>query len=302
MTQHTVIRIGLPYASRGRLLNEAVALGGRVLISTGSMQRAGRLCRMGDAPWFASSALDSAGFVAMVQGGYRWTVSEYVEWVVTNGGRSEMPFPWEWWSAMDYCCEEAIAPNRAEVARRIQLTTESYRETLCELDHWREEGVTDVPDPLPIVQGRTPADYIRSLRSLEAVLLEADRPGLPSLIGVGSVCTREIQGPEGLLPVVEALAGAVPPGARLHLFGVKGEALPLLARRVPGLVESVDSMAWDFRARREARAARQPSTVDHRAYWMRRWVETQQGRLSGIHVPGPGEQLSLLGPASCSGD
>jgi hypothetical protein len=297
------VLIGLPYLASGPL---AGATGGApVLVSAGSLFRApGGRNRAGFGPinalaWRAGVSLDSAGFTAMKLGGYRWSITEYVAFVVTNSGDGAMPFPWRWWSAMDYCCEPEIAGDRAEIERRIALTVESYGDTLAELEGWRQGGVTDVPDPMPILQGRTPADYVACARALAAKIDQVhpcschkgdqdcgaewhrDRAGLPALVGLGSVCRRDLHGPEGLIAVLEALDAELAPGVRLHLFGVKGQAVAHLA---PFLhrIESMDSMAWDTRARITAREAGIPNDTAHRAAHMRAWYTRQVDALEAV--------------------
>ena len=289
------IMVGLPFSTRGKLIDAAQAVGAPILISAGSLHRRRRrpdangerpwsFCRIGDAAWLNNrgACLDSAGFVAMRQGGYRWTVSEYVEMVVTNHGddNSCQPFPWIWWSAMDYCCEQEIAADRAQVDHRIDLTIASYGEHLDELDYWQDEGVTDVPDPMPVLQGRVPADYLRCAQGIAAQLREHGRDGLPALVGVGSVCRRQLHGPDGLLTVLDALHAALPAGVQLHLFGVKGDVLPHLVTRYPGRVQSIDSMAWDYAARMDARKAGERNTVDNRAAHLISWYTDQAAKLA----------------------
>lgn len=272
----TKIRIGLPYGGKGPLLEMARALNAPILLSAGSLWRKETgFTPMPRMAWGCDVALDSAGFTAMQQGGYRWSVSEYVAFVVTNRGDGSMPFPWAWWSAMDFCCEPEIATNRAEVERRIDLTISTYAETMAELEAWREEGDTETPDPMPILQGRTPADYVRCARELAAVCRDGE---LPARVGVGSVCRRELHGPEGLLEVLQALHEELPAHVRLHLFGVKGALLAKLAR-FEGRIESVDSMAWDTRARNRARHEGIPYTVENRAEELKRWYTTQRATL-----------------------
>ena len=283
-----VVRIGLPYSSKGALLDEALANGGAILISAGSLRRKGKhgkyWSKIGDAAWHANASLDSAGFVAMLQGGYSWTVDEYVDYVVRNGRGTDdnvlKDFPWAWWSAMDYCCEEEIAADRTEVERRVQMTVSSYRQTMECLTWWRNEGDNTTPDPMPILQGRIASDYLTCFAELAKVFTE-QKMDTPSLMGLGSVCRRDLHGPEGLLTILEALDAELPDNVKLHLFGVKGDALPHLVKRFSHRVASIDSMAWDFRARKEARAARISNTVEHRAAWMRHWVESQNAKIEG---------------------
>lgn len=320
-----VIRIGLPYGDRGRLLDEVVQLGAPTLLSVGSMFRGPRgevtstgfptfqgFTPVGAAAWVTDSALDSAGFTAMLAGGYRWTPSDYVDFVVTNRGDGEMPFPWAWWSSMDYCVEPQIAKDREEVQRRMQLTVETYGEILDHLNHWRREGVTDVPDPMPILQGRLPEDYAWSARALAKEIdqhhecscpfggdCEAEwhreHAGLPVLVGLGSVCRRNVHGPDGLLAVLSALDKVLAPHVQLHLFGVKGDALAHIGP-YKHRVRSIDSMAWDEAAKRTVQKARKAAgvldvkpgepgwisnTTENRAAHMRDWYETQREKAGG---------------------
>ena len=288
MRVRPLIYIGLPYASRGKLTAAVQELGALSLLSMGAFWRDGELRTPSGSVWHLSAALDSAGFTAMVLGGYRWTVAEHVAFVVCNGGDSSRPFPWLWWSAMDYCCEPEIADNRAEIERRIALTVETYRETLEELDWWRAEGDTDTPDPMPVLQGRTPADYLRCAEQLATVCRDGR---LPTLVGLGSVCRRELRGPDGLLTLLSALDRGLPAGVRLHLFGVKGALLehlgPYLHR-----IASVDSAAWDFRARKAAHIEGKPCDVEHRAEHLRAWYCTQRSKLDAARNPA---QLGMFG-------
>lgn len=290
------ILVGLPYSTRGALLDATHALVAPVLISAGSCYREGRgLLPPGDAAWMAYGAsLDSAGFTAMMQGGYRWSVDEYVDFIVQGGtAGGTRPFAWSWWSAMDFCCEQEIAANRDEVERRIDATIASLGETLACVDEWRDEGAGALPDPLPILQGRTVADYTRCADGLARELRAAGRDGLPELVGVGSVCRRQLHGPEGLLPILSGLDRALPPHVRLHLFGVKGDVLSHLGglrRRVA----SVDSMAWDFAARMDARKAGVSCTVERRAAAMRDWYRRQVDKVLGVEVTSSA-QLSMFG-------
>jgi hypothetical protein len=272
------VMIGLPYSSKGELLNAALECGARILISAGSCWRKGALRRPGMATWIAGASMDSAGFTAMRQGGYRWSVFEYVDMITGLGAYAPhgdcLPFPLKWWSAMDFCCEPEIAKDRAEVERRIDATITTYDETIEYLDWWRGEGDTWTPDPMPVLQGRLPSDYLRCAAGIAYNREIRGRDALPDLVGIGSVCRRHLHGPDGLISVLRALHAELPPHVRLHLFGVKGAALPELAE-FEGRVESIDSMAWDFAARVKAREAGIPCTVGHRARTMKAWYAAQ---------------------------
>lgn len=315
------IRVGLPYlpGDEGHpFLNVLREAGLPVLISVGSLYRPEEgFRRLQLSAWRRDVALDSAGFVAMARfNGYRWTVDDYVDQVVRNfpgdcdddteePHRSELPHPWTWWSAPDYCCEPEIASDRAEVERRMEMTAESLSDTLGALASWRYEGENGTPDPMPILQGRTPEDYQRSVEVIRRVVVEADPcichlrpddceatwhnlrgpPDLPELVGVGSVCRRAVGGPDGLLRVLHALDEALPAHTRVHLFGVKAylKKLGALARRVA----SVDSMAWDSAASWEAQKLTRASgtrvscSLAMREEHLRRWIAAQQPEATG---------------------
>ncbi len=283
------IRIGLPFSTRGRLMDAVNATTGASLVSAGSLwdkRRERFKSKPGDASYLTNSALDSAGFVAMMQGGYRWDVSDYVKFVVTQGGGAMCDWPfflWSWWSAMDYCCEQEIAADRQEVAKRMSLTIESYRDTLEELDWWRGEGDNLTPDPMPVLQGRTAGDYVECFYGLEMAAQTTGREGLPEVIGLGSVCRRKLHGPEGLLTILRELDKHLPEGVRLHLFGVKGDVLDEL-NGLADRIESIDSMAWDFRARKHAQEQRKihgtySNTTERRAEHLKAWAETQMKKV-----------------------
>ena len=194
-------------------------------------------------------ALDSAGFTAMKLGGYPWSLDEYLDWVFSSTLTDARGwFPWAWWAAMDYCVEPQIAKDRPEVLRKLALTASTLDDTLQRLDWWRWEGDNEIPDPLATIQGWLPDDYRRSIGLLTEVFAARDRDW-PDLVGVGSVCRRNVAGPAGVVAVVEAIDRALPAGVGLHLFGVKTEALQVLKDH-PRVV-GADSMAWSVAARRK---------------------------------------------------
>ena len=230
-------------------------------------------------------SLDSAGFTAMVKfGGYRWRTDQYV-WFMAQLGLHDMGFPFNWWSAMDYCCEEEIAKDREEVLRRIDRTVESYGECLRE---WLylvvDEGFPAFPEPMPILQGRTPQDYINcyhglvkarrrlfdEFRAKNLIYYEDGEVSdgvrhlayleFPQLLGVGSVCRRNVLGAEGILPILQTLDAQLPKYMQFHLFGVKGSVLnrigPYTAR-----IASIDSMAYAKKTRERALARSRASGV-----------------------------------------
>lgn len=100
-----------------------------------------------------------------------------------------------------------------------------------------------------------------------------------TVVGVGSMCRRDIHGPDGLIAVVAHLDRILPdPGPRLHLFGVKGAAIPYL-QPYAHRVASLDSQAWGTAARRDARRRQVSKTDTLAADHMERWTIAQLERL-----------------------
>jgi len=246
-------------------------------------------------------ALDSAGFTAVnrwqakgVQAGmagvYPWTCAQYVEFANCSGA--------SWYSQPDLCCEPAVASNEAEVDFRIRATATLLEAVLQQLYAWqlelaRECSVRVVSNmlrpPVPVLQGWTLDDYLRSLDLLDQVWSRW-QPWLapPRLIGLGSVCRRELHHPKhGLFAILSGLEGRLPEGARLHLFGVKGTALSQV--RMYPWIASADSMAYDFGARVKARKSRTLNTLAHRAAEMTRWMQAAASRIR----PSAGDQFRL---------
>lgn len=221
-------------------------------------------------------ALDCGGFVAMSKyGRYRWSILDYVELA------TEMrPI---WWAAMDYCCEPEIAADREEVRHRIRATVVSLAETLATVCTWnRELPGYRATLPMPVIQGWKPEDYELCAKLVEDHILcdpvcpELGIGGWPALVGVGSVCRRQLTGPDGLGQVIETLDRILPPHTKLHLFGVKSKAAEIFAQHPR--VESCDSMAWNMAARWEAFRARTPKTQEFLAGHMRQWIHAQRRR------------------------
>ena len=285
-----IVRLGVPKVS-GHLLLAAQRLQAPLLLSAGSMwdKRAGVLRHphsgVFDAPddGYADVALDSAGFVAWRKhGGYPWPLHEYVE-IGTS-------YPWAWWAAPDACCEPEIASDREQVEYRIRWTAGSLKGALHAVDQHREASIAarvslgldatpnyTIKDPMPVLQGWRPEDYYLSARWTETVLHEAGRHW-PRLVGVGSVCRRQVHGPAGLLAILDVLHEILPPHVQLHGFGLKTTAIPLL-RSYGTRIASVDSQAWDMAARHEAHQAKVSCTNALRERHMTMWWQRQQARL-----------------------
>ena len=265
------IMVGLPHLAGGPLLDRALHLGAPVLISANGLSRwvkrggwrewnGWALSRLTNARRLPRLCLDSAGFSAMVAyGGYPWTVDDYV---ALAGA-----FPFHWWASLDYCVEQEVARDREEVLDRLSRTIRANRD--C---HRRARDANLDATFLPVIQGRNPADYEQCADAL-GPLIEKRR-----LVGVGSMCRRPVHGPDGLIAVVDHLDRILPPRIQLHLFGVKGDAIPYL-RDYAHRIASLDSQAYGVSARIAARRERRSKSDRFVADHMERWLCAQYDRL-----------------------
>ncbi|HEX7782625.1 MAG TPA: hypothetical protein VF509_07440 [Sphingobium sp.] len=264
--------IGLPHLNEGPILQRARALGRTALISANALSRwsekrgwrewsGWRMGQLQNAQGLPGLCLDSAGFVAAARyGGFPWSLPDYVALASA--------YPFQWWASADYCVEAEISRDRDEVIDRLSRTIRANRD--CRV-RGEDAGIAD--RLMPVIQGRRPCDYERCIDALWGSI----RPG--ALIGVGSMCRRDIHGAEGLIAVIDHLDQILPPGVRLHAFGVKGSALPYLvpfAHRVA----SIDSQAYGVGARRAALKTGMSKTDRMVADHMEQWLASQRGRLS----------------------
>lgn len=176
--------------------------------------------------------MDSGAFSEIsTHGHYRHEVAEYAGQIrrwKTNGNLLAAV-------AQDYMCEpHIVAKTGLSVPEHQRLTVERYDALMAE-----ETGVYI----LPVLQGFEPEDYIRHLE------MYGDRLAHGAWVGVGSICKRNGD-PRAIAQVLHGIKEARP-DLRLHGFGLKTTALahPL----VRSLLDTADSMAWSFAARRNGR-------------------------------------------------
>lgn len=146
--------------------------------------------------------------------------------------------------AQDYMCEAfMLAKTGLTVGDHQRLTIERYDALVAELD--RLFG-GHCPFPvMPVLQGYAPEDYARHLRMYGDRL----KPGM--WVGVGSVCKRN--GDPVQIAAILAGIKQVRPDLRLHGFGIKQTSLSVPA--VLDLIDTADSLAWSYAARRKGRNA-----------------------------------------------
>jgi hypothetical protein len=169
-----------------------------MIVASNFLTPAGRLrirpvpeqCR----PLFA----DCGGFYFALKGkDYPFTYDQYLDWLYAM--KPDYAATW------DYPCEVEIAADDAAVLSRQERTIEHARALLAHHVPWTW---------VPVVQGRTVAQYVRHARMYTAAGLVQ-----PSM-GIGSLCRRtrvaEITG------IIAALHQELP-ATRFHLFGVKAQ-------------------------------------------------------------------------------
>lgn len=232
-------------------------------------------------------SLDCGGFVAMKRyGGYRWSLPQYIEFATTL-----RPV---WWSAMDQCCEPEVAANKQVVMDRVRATVHTLGETYAYVISWKRHLPGWYPNsPMPVLQGWDPEDYETCIRLTEerifcdkAPLAEIGVNGWPDLVGLGSVCRRNLHGKDGIIAILNRVDKLLPQNTKLHLFGVKSAAAAALKDHPR--IASCDSMAWNLAARWESWKTKTPKTQESLAGHMHRWIEKQQ------EITAPTRQLALL--------
>lgn len=212
--------------------------------------------------------MDSGAFTEIsAHGRYRHAVADYAAEIRRWVGNGRLLAC----SAQDWMCEEPIL-KRAAIADgllpRPAWFRDDDRNAFKKLDHrvpWsrpgqREEQVeahqrrtierydallaADLPVyVLPVLQGFTPAEYVDHVRMYGA------RLQIAQWVGVGSVCKRNGD-PRAIAAVLLAIKGERP-DLRLHGFGLKTTALS--DGLVRSLLDTADSMAWSFAARKQGR-------------------------------------------------
>lgn len=159
----------------------------------------------------------------------KWTVSveEYIDVVGTYWeliGNMDFAAPQDW------MCEDVMLEKTGlSVETHQELTVSNYVEL--------KERAPELPF-IPVLQGDTIFSYLRCADMYRDA--GVDLAAVPT-VGVGSVCRR--QGTAEIGALMREFASR---GYRLHGFGVKTLGL----KRYASHLQSADSLAWSFRARR----------------------------------------------------
>jgi len=291
------VRVGVPHRG-GRLPIACWRRGYPVMVSAAAFwdRKKRRMLIPTVTPlWDCDVVLDSAGFTAMqgfarretptqgIAGIYPWTLEDYLVLASSLGGCLS------WYAQPDFCCEPEIASDQETRTWRVRATAtllEANLRTVAEWQHAYYEGCRSdgrsieaaervardlLSPPVPVLQGWTADDYRESCDLLAEVWERWEGLYGLALVGVGSVCRRGLTDPiHGIEAILRAIEDRLPSGARLHLFGVKGAALRALTGHPR--VASVDSMAYDFAARREALVNQHSNSMSHRIDALDRWM------------------------------
>ena len=294
LSDEFVMRVGIPH-SGGRLAAHAFNENYAAMVSASAFwNKSKREFRMPEATDLSGLdfALDSAGYTGIlnfrkngrqdgIAGVFPWSFAQYMEFANLSGC--------SWYSQSDLCCEEKIAHDRQAIEYHVRATATLLEAMLQILYAWQNElartcNSTVVANmlrpPVPVLQGRNLGDYMLSLELLHEVWGRWEGwLDKPSLIGIGSMCRRDLHDPdEGLYAIVEALGRNFPKGSRAHLFGVKNQAL----NEIPKMefVASSDSMAWDYGARVKAHKSGVSNSMDRRTKEMSEWMSAAMARVS----------------------
>jgi hypothetical protein len=180
-------------------------------------------------------AIDSGGFTMIKQNGC-WTIGPRQYAVDFRRIREEMgrdltgQYWVRWAPCQDWMCEAPMLERTGKtVIEHQELTLRSYLD-LMNID-------PELPW-VPVLQGYEPSEYYRHIDMY--MTAGVDLTKLP-LVGLGSICRR--QNTHQAEKLIRALKFA---GLRLHGFGLKKDGL----KRISALLESSDSLAWSFGARK----------------------------------------------------
>lgn len=194
-----------------------------LMVSRRTLERYKRVLPRAVTPW----VLDSGGFTEVaLRGGWSITPAQYAAEVVRF--RDEIGML-EWAAPMDLMCEPAALRATGSTVAQHQIgTVEAFGELRARLGDL----------VIPVLQGWSQRDYLAHIDDYARAGFDLRNE---RLVGVGSICRR--QDTEEAAWILHALATR---GLALHAFGLKLGGLALSAE----VLESADSMAWSFRARR----------------------------------------------------
>lgn len=197
-------------------------------------------------PWdgIESLFIDSGGYSFLVgNGGYTDSYEEYLSYVRRVGA--------DYYALRDYPCtpelrdklNASVGEQQARTIARIEEGLEAHEERGLEAE------------PVAVLQGWHPHDYLRHIDNLR------DRGLLTETVGIGSLVRENATGQIRL--VIEAVGNELP-NRDIHGFGVKGPTLR--ARYIREHLTSVDTQSYDLETRYAVREDGETITRDWREY------------------------------------
>jgi len=188
-------------------------------------------------PWEGDhrTFIDSGGYHHMMNGAgeYGESDEEYLEYLLKH--RPHL------YALRDYPCEPDLLKTLGRSIEDQQERTVDHHTQLYD----KVDGHSLADSAVTVVQGWTCHQYLECLDALRDHGLPTDH------VAIGSVCRRGYD--EDIAEVVLAIREALPQGAHLHAFGVKGSVLRF--REVVNALDSVDSAAYDYSVTRFSEAA-----------------------------------------------
>lgn len=180
-------------------------------------------------PWDCETLfIDSGGYSLMLDTGEHPPASEYIDYV-------EATAP-EYFALQDFPCEpDVLEKYGRSVFKHREFSVEHSASCLAMA---RDRDLD--ADPVAVLQGWEPDDYLRCIERYEQEGLLTD------YVGIGSVCRRNAE--TDIREVVTTIRDVLPK-RRLHAFGVKRDVLsyPDVLRAL----DSADSLAYDWSYERE---------------------------------------------------
>lgn len=178
--------------------------------------------------------MDSGGFSELLNhGGYRESPEQFAasarRWASNGSGKLLAVVSQDW-----MCAPPVLERTGLSIAEHQRLTIERYDQLL-------QLGVGTYL--MPVLQGQAPEDFAAHVRAY------GDRLAPGAWVAVGSI--QPISTRPAAVAAVLLAVKAARPDLRLHGLGLKGASLADSLCRA--MLESADSMAWSYAARREGR-------------------------------------------------
>lgn len=181
-------------------------------------------------PALCRYAIDSGGFTELSSyGAWRTPPEDYIS--ECRRLRDECGV-FDFAAPQDWMCEPFIVAKTG-------LSVEEHQKRTIKSFLSLRDAAPDIPF-IPVLQGWTLEDYLRHIEDYDNVGVDLSKE---RTVGAGSVCRRQNTREAGVIFTAIAMFGI-----RIHGFGIKSGGIKSYGEKL----DSADSMAWSFAARREA--------------------------------------------------